>query len=349
MTWDAVFSAPDIQAGDQPVEVLRLLGRLEYAITADIWRLLYAPLGLTRQTTWTHLNALYEQQLVWRQKTSLRPRTRATRAGPPVVIDARQRQASTPLQIPFVWGLTPEGREYLALAEAEPDAAILAGLHVRDRRDPKVPLRTLTHDLQASWWCCGVIQEVVRCPYLHDIFVQVEYVSLTQAQRADDGAGQRIDALVGLRFGDTPLPLSQRPRPGTIPWDEGFQMEKGQWWEWFALEVDRGTEALKVLLGKATVYRDMWEGRVYQTRLKGNLLPVFLVPTKRRAGQIAREWQDAWPNGQGVIAPVSEATHPQHGPLWGRYTLLWDGRIARPLLQKWTLEAWRGLVKGGSL
>jgi hypothetical protein len=54
-------------------------------------------------------------------------------------------------------------------------------------------------------------------------------------------------------------------------------------------------------------------------------------------------WQDAWPNAKGVAASVAEAAHPQRGPLWGRYTLLRDGKVERPLLQKWTLEEWEGI------
>jgi hypothetical protein len=43
---------------------------------------------------------------------------------------------------------------------------------------------------------------------------------------------------------------------------------------------------------------------------------------------------------EGVVASVAEAAHPRRGPLGGRYTLLRDGAVERPLLQKWTLEEW---------
>jgi hypothetical protein len=335
MTWDAVFLAPDIQIGDQPVGVLRLLGRLECVITPDIWRVIYAPQGYTERTAQYHLHDLYKQQLVWRQRVSLQPRV------PRGIEDSRQRQSRagpSRKMAPYAWGLTPQGREYLSRVEAEPDADTLAGLHVRDRRAPKVPLAALIHDLQASWWCCGVIQEVVRCPYLRDIVAQVAYDGFEIETNK-----QRVDALVGLRFGTTPLPLDQRPRPGTIPWDEGFQMEKGQWWEWFALEVDRGTESVTVLFQKATTYRNRSVLRLYEEELEGDLLPVVLTPSRHRAGIIARQWQDAWDYAKGVVSPVAEAAHPQRGPLWGRYTLLRDGKVERPLLQKWTLEEWEGI------
>lgn len=342
MKFPTVSIVPEVN--DRSIAVLRLLGRLEYALTPYLWKLLYAPVGLSDETMYRQLNALYDLGYVWRIKASLRPRTRTT-SRPGERMSKEERAEFTPLNPPHVWGLTPEGRNYLALQEVEPDEKSLEGLKTRDRRAPKVPLATLGHDLQASWWCCGVIHEAMRCPYLQDLFVQVEFVSLTHAQRADDGMGQRIDALVGLRFDPDRDPQRGRHHPGIIPWYDGFPRSGRQWWEWFALEVDRGTEALKVLLGKATVYRDMSVSKVYRSQLDGDLLPVFLVPSKRRAGQIAREWQDAWPDGKGVIATLQQAEHPEHGTLWGTYPQLRNGKVSQPLLQKWTLEEWVGLCQ----
>jgi len=342
MSFPSVLTTPDLS--DQSVAVLRLLGRLEYALTPYIWSLLYAPVGLSEKTMYRQLNALYDLGYVWRIKANLNPRTRNT-SRPGERVGKEERETKTPLKSPHVWGLTPEGKNFLWLQEVEPDEKSLEGLKTRDRRAPKVPLATLTHDLQAAWWCCGVIREAMNCYLLDSIYVQVEYISLTRGQRGDDGMGQRIDALVGLRFDPDRDPQKGRHTPGVIPWYDGFPRTERQWWEWFALEVDRGTEALKVLLGKATVYRDMSESDVYRSQLDGDLLPVFLVPARRRAGQIAREWQDAWPTGKGVIATPQQAEHPEHGTLWGEYNLLRDGKVKRPLLQKWTLEEWRGLCQ----
>jgi hypothetical protein len=123
------------------------------------------------------------------------------------------------------------------------------------------------------------------------------------------------------------------------------------WWEWFALEVDRGTEQLKVLLGKGSVYRDMIVSNTYRRLLGGDLLPVFLVPTTRRAGQIAREWIAAWvdkrgnplPSIKGVIATPRQSEHPRYGPLWGEYSLMTDGKKKTHLLKNWTLDQWVGM------
>jgi ParB/RepB/Spo0J family partition protein len=141
--------------------------------------------------------------------------------------------------------------------------------------------------------------------------------------------------------------------PGHIPWYDGFASSPRMWWEWFALEVDRGTEPLKVLLGKGTVYRDMTVSNTYRRHFGGDLLPVFLAPTTRRAGQIAREWNAAWvdkrgnslPSAKGVIATINRSEHPDYGPLWGEYSLLRDGRKKVHLLKNWDLVQWNQLCK----
>jgi hypothetical protein len=341
---------PDLS--DKTVEILRLLGRMEYALTPYIAGLLYEPAGLSRYTMYRHLEVLYELGYAWRTRVNLAPRTRNTTI-PGEQMIAAERKEMTPLSIPYVWGLTPEGKAYLELQEIEPDGKSLEGLKVRDRRAPKVPKQTLSHDLQAAWWSCGVIQEAMRCPFLHDVFVQVEYISLLQSQRSDGGSGQRIDALVGLRFDPDRDPITGCHSPGHIPWYDGFASSPRMWWEWFALEVDRGTEALKVLLGKGTVYRDLTLSNTYRRLLGGDLLPVFLVPTARRAGQIAREWNAAWvdkrgdplPSAKGVIATINRSEHPDYGPLWGEYSLLRDGRKKVHLLKNWDLVQWNQLCE----
>jgi hypothetical protein len=331
----------------QIIEVMRLLGRIEYALTPYIWRLVCEPIGMTERTMYRQLDRLHNLGYVWRTRTSLYPRKRNTTI-PGERIGEEQRSAITPISSPYVWGLTPEGKSYLDLEAVEPDEASLEGFKVRDRRAPNVPVQTLTHDLQAAWWSCGVIQEAMRCPLLHDVFVQVEYISLLKSQLKDEeGSGQRIDAVVGLRFDADREPTAIHP-PGHIPWYDGFPSTPQMWWEWFALEVDRGTEPLKVLLGKSTVYRNMSVSNTYRRHFGGDLLPVFLAPTTRRAEQISQEWKAAWVDKnknpllsvKGVIATPHQAEHPRYGPLWGGYSLMADGNRKPSLLKNWTLEQW---------
>jgi hypothetical protein len=52
------------------------------------------------------------------------------------------------------------------------------------------------------------------------------------------------------------------------------------------------------------------------------VLPIFLVQTARRAAQIAREFQDIWPSGWGVVATPFSANAGSDGLLWGKYRTL---------------------------
>jgi hypothetical protein len=92
-----------------------------------------------------------------------------------------------------------------------------------------------------------------------------------------------------------------------------------------ALEVDRGTEELRVLLEKALAYRELTFEGAYTKVLGGPVLPVFLVPSARRAAQIATEFRDAWPDGWGVVSTPQQANHPTGGVLWGKYLSLANG------------------------
>lgn len=116
----------------------------------------------------------------------------------------------------------------------------------------------------------------------------------------------------------------------------------------FAVEVDRGTEKLAILLGKALTYRQLTASKHYQQTLGGPVTPVILVPPGRRAAQIAREWQEGWPNGTGVISTPVKATHADFGALWGHYLTLKDSP-AKPMSLLGNLipsvDAWAQLVR----
>jgi hypothetical protein len=274
--------------------VLRLLGRLEFVQTPIIARLLYR--GASLRTAQRELQYLAAEHLIWSTTVSWGTLPAPTRTG----------TTTPPPKPPLVWGLTTAGRTLLASLGAEHDEQALQGLRCRDPRGKPVPQITLRHDLQASWWCAAVLCDIQRSPWCHSVFVQVEFVSHER---------QRIDALVVLRIN----PTTPRPEVGTIPWFDGTPKRPDEIEVRLALEIDRGTEQLTTLLEKGICYRDLHAQGVYSTLVGGPVLPVFVVPTMRRAGQIATEWQDAWPDGWGVIAPLDRADHPEHGPLWGTY------------------------------
>jgi hypothetical protein len=246
---------------------------------------------------------------IWRQAVTMdqvRPKEAGGRGSPPP-------------KAPYVYGLTPEGRELLEMLDVESSAAVYEGLQTRDRRAPNVPQAQLKHDLRVSEWCASIIDGARRCPLLDSITCQVEYVS---ARQADGREQQRMDAVLALTF-------NRGPKEATgptwmLPWNAGEAPTAQQLVIRYALEVDRGTEPLKTLLAKGLTYRTLTEAGHYRRTLGGEVLPVFLVPPGKRAGQIAREWQTSWPGGRGVISNFLKADHPEHGALWGEYYTMAD-------------------------
>jgi hypothetical protein len=258
---------------------------------------------------------LLGHELIWRTRVPLTARMEPEAAG-------RRRP---PLKSPFVYGLTPRGKALLDTLEIEHDQRSLDGLRCRDPQERVVSPNTIAHDLQAAWWCASLLLEVQRSPWCHSVFVQVEFTV---------HARQRFDALVILRLN----PTTPRATVGRIPWFDGTPRRPDEVEVRLALEIDRGTEPLPILLQKAVAYRDLTASGVYHQAFGGPVLPVFLVPTARRAGQIAREWQAAWPDGWGVISLVRAADHPEHGTLWGDYRGLCDS-APTPLLTALVQEA----------
>jgi hypothetical protein len=301
------------QMDQRKVAMLRLLGRLEFLPTDYLWKLVTPDAG--RRWVQLILTAMEKEGLVWR--TRVPHRTLPHKDG-----------TTPPPRNPDVWGMTTEGRMLLETLEVEHDQRSLDGLRYRDPRGRPVSSMTLKHDLQASWWCASMLFEAQRNAFVQSVFVQVEYVSHER---------QRIDAMVVLRI----TPKRRRADIGTIPWFDGSYRRQDEIEVRLAIEIDRGTEPLKTLLEKAVTYRDLTAEGVYTRALGGSVMPVFVVPTMTRAGQIAREWQDAWEEGWGVISPLNQASHPRHGVLWGTYKSMraGDKGAVVPLLTSLALNA----------
>jgi hypothetical protein len=285
-------------------ELLRLLGRLEVMTTRQIRSMVYP--RVPRSTFYGYLQRLVDEELIYRTKARFGMLYRSGATAPP-------------LKHPYIYGLTPAGRDFLDSAQAEVDEGTLSQLKVRDPRVKRLSASNLAHDLQVSWWCSALIEELRRNRFCTRLLVQVEFVAHET---------QRIDALVIARF-STKFP---REAGGGIPWFDGTTRLADEGEIRLALEVDRGTEPLRVLMEKGRAYRNLTADGVYTRRLGGAVIPVFLVPTARRARQIAAEWRHVWPEGWGVISTPPAADHPQHGTLWGRYLTLSNLRQTLPLM-----------------
>lgn len=315
--------APTVNSRE--LEVLRLLGRLEVVPTRSIGPLCFpdvSPRQMQRQ-----MQDLYTRKLVWREMTTIdRVEPREAGGGWRVLPKA-----------PYVYGLTPEGKAVLEWSEIEPTEETYAALHTRQWRDPDLSESKLTHDLLVSAWCASMIDELRRCPLVDGIRCEIEYVSHEK---------QRIDALFIVRF---TTQAQRQTTPGwVLPWHDGLPDRPHHRTVRFALEVDRGTEPLRIIVGKGLAYRELTQTGVYDRTLGGPVLPVFVVPPGRRAAQIATEWQLAWPGGPGVITTPKLSEHRQHGALWGRYSTLKDDPMQPATLLGSlvpTLEQWAELTR----
>ena len=283
-------------------ELLRLLARLEFVPERHLHALV-AP-HLSRRHYRRVLAAMHAQRLIWRHPVA------AVRL--PGAIGAPNGAA--PPCPPMLYGLTAHGREWLEHEGVEEDPAVPERAIVRDWRRPEVKLGQLTHDLLVVEWCARAILGLRRSPMLHRVEVVMEYVSATNAKGQ---AIQRFDALVLVQMAP---PRPGAAEPDSLPW--GWAHPGAPDVLAWAIEIDRGTEPLVTLLGKAVMYRDLTVSGHYEATLGVTPLPVVVTPTARRAMQIAREWGHGWPGGRGIVAPIDRLADTHGGILWGRYKTL---------------------------
>jgi hypothetical protein len=214
----------------------------------------------------------------------------------------------------FVYGLSDDAKALLETLDVEHDPLTRERLVSRDPRGRKPDTRTMSHDIQVSWFCTNVLLAASRNRYCRQLYVQTEFYSEKR---------QRIDALIMLRLSP------DHPRDAGdvigIPFFDGTARRPGEIDIRLALEIDKGSEELKVLLEKIEKYRDLTQLGVYDQTIGGPLLMVFVVQTPRRAGQLARQFKDLWPSGWGVVATPQSANNLKAGVLWGRYKSLASG------------------------
>lgn len=282
--------------------LLRLLARLEFVSERHLHQLI-AP-HLSRRHYRRILTAAHAQRLIWRLPVD------AMRL--PGALGAANQ--APPPRTPLLYGLTAHGRAWLEVQGVEDDPDVLERAIVRDWRRPELKVGQLAHDLLVVDWCCQALIALQRSPLTRCIEVVLEYISATSTTGQ---ALQRIDALMIIQINPAhPDEHDERAADG-ISWGWPERQTPGML-AW-ALEIDRGTETLMTLLGKAVMYRDLTLNSHYAATLGCPLLPVVVTPTARRAAQIAREWLDGWPDGRGVVSHLGALTPARGGVLWGRY------------------------------
>ncbi len=259
---------------------LRMLGRLRYMHTAQIREMLYP--RTNPQTVRRHLADMEKRRLIW-----CRTIPHATMPRKPNQRGRRQ----LPIRLPYMYGLTPEGKHVLAALDAEPDEYSLNALAVS--KTPQDDRLTIGHDLYVSWWVGRLFYELRCNPYVVAVFIESEMTTVAKRQRAD--------CVIIIRFSTTPHTIDQRDML-SWPFFTGDPRQADEIDVRLALEVDRGTEEPKVIFNKAHTYGSLHAAGTYHTLFSGPIVPVFTVPDEYRRRRIAREWRDGWPGGWGFIA-----------------------------------------------
>lgn len=294
---------------EREILTMRLLGRLEFMLTSHIKQTVYR--DLSRQGMEKELRRMIRQEMIWSvvAPASVIPHTPGkTRGG-----------RELPMRPPNVYGLTNLGKLQLEALSAEPHGRSFESLKSRDPKGRPPSRLSLPHDIQVAWYCANILESARRSRYIRSVYIQTEYVIHER---------QRIDALIVLRVGRT---LSPERNVNQFPLYAGSPRATDEYDIVLALEVDRNTEQLKTLVEKGETYRDLTVNGTYHTALGAPVLPVFVVPTGRRAAQIARGWRKIWPNGWGIISTPYKADDPEYGVLWGAYLDMITSKPMSPL------------------
>ncbi len=299
------------------IHLLRLLGRLEYLTTTHIRRMVYP--DMHGSMVFRRLKSLANQGVIWSEKVAYA-----------VLEDTDSEPLDKPMKLPLIWMLTPLGRDTLADADVEHDARSVHGLKTHDPA-VKLPQLNLTHDLAVSSWLASLIQAVRGNAFCQSMFAQVEFITTPE---------QRLDALVILRI----TPGKRREVTHEIPWYAGEPRQPGEVEVRLALEMDRDTEAVKVIGGKAKIYRDLTGTGVYTELFGGPVLPIFIAPYIERMRDIAASWTSVWPDTWGVISTLEASYQSRYGTLWGNYVRLNQRRTVLPLLSEIRVDS-RGVVQ----
>jgi hypothetical protein len=284
-------------------EVLRMLWTFHFASTAQLTRLIWS--GYTesnRKRLRRTLERLLTVHLIWREPLRLLAGFRGHSFGK--------------VSGGWFYGLTEQGRQ--VVLEHLPH---LAGIHCLTR-DAYLSLgdrRTLRHAFHYTEYCTGLIEELRRHPLTAGLFFDTECTRL--------GSHLRMDGLFRMRLWRKPPPHAihrDDAPPWYVPWLSSLRepLVSGLFDATFAIEIDEGSEELRVLVRKAENYRRTYAGGMVARSGEsesGHLLvdwpsilcpagtesapelrtfffpiPVVIVPGPQRLINVFEAWQRGW-------------------------------------------------------
>ena len=188
-----------------------------------------------------------------------------------------------PQRQPAVWALTPRGRELLASHDLYPQRLFLP----RARR-------TLPHDAMTSEILTRLI-ELGRPAGLSGVYIEREVrIDLARSRPV-------MDAIAVLRRG------GGYDHPDLVPWSND-PLLPGERCRRYAIENDRDSEAISVIVGKAHAYQAALT-RDWAARYGALPIPLWVVPSERRRDAILAAWRAAWPGGKWLITTDADLHH----------------------------------------
>ena len=232
---------------------------------------------------------------------------------------AFDKQRGVPVPSPHAYRLSSHGHE---LVTNDPRYPIQTGT---DEYRVRLPNPTTTqvqeHDLlgtEAISW----LVVLARGGGLSGMFLRRE-LQLDPQSRAP-----RIDAVLVCHFGGPQL------ADGAFAWTKNPPADDEQRVP-LALEVDRNTEAISVIRGKAVRYQEALERQRtqdYWATHYGRVPIIFwIAPTERRLAAIHRAWLEAWPDGEWALATIADLAHGRcqiyHGQTGLQHVLLFNASL----------------------
>lgn len=150
------------------------------------------------------------------------------------------------------------------------------------------------HDLLGTRAVAGLVV-IARAYGLSGMFLRREQQFDPQAR------APRIDMVLALHFGESEL------ADGSFEWTKNPPTQR-EGARVLAVEIDRGTEALSIISGKAARYQealcrrrtwDYWEEHYGQMPTV-----IWVAPSERRMRRIHETWLDAWPEGHWLMTTI---------------------------------------------
>jgi hypothetical protein len=190
----------------------------------------------------------------------------------------KRKQQALPVRYGKLWSLTETGIQLVR------DLPIFPKRYHGPRTDV-----LLAHDTLTTQVLVHMIEQA-RVVGLSGVYIERE-VQLNPPERRPI-----MDAVITLRTGGTPFPTN------TVPWfnPPHDPKERNESSRKYAIENDRDSEQIAVIVGKAHSYQQAatydWVERNGQFPI-----PVWIVPTPKRRDNVMHAWMKAWPHGKWLI------------------------------------------------